>query len=187
MLILILLTVVGLPSRKINHLSPLTIMQKNMASQRVELFQKTSQLMVLLQRIRHWMVTWIKPTVFLLINPQRKYLDSLIKKDPIAWLKMSNKDDWTRFDNVVSIFLVGAPCIFEHVNLLENTIYTQGCLLFGTLPNKKKGLRGLNRRAQHSISLVQERNELLNKLNSSTDQDVISSLKLLPEHVQSQL
>ena len=97
---------------------------------------------------------------------------------------MSNEDDWTWFDNVVNTLLVGAPSISEHVDLLENTIYAQGCLLLGTLPNKKKGLCGLNRRAQHSISLVQERNELLNKLNSSNDRGVKSSLKPLLEHIQ---
>ena len=94
-------------------------------------------------------------------------------------------DDWS--DNIVSTLLVGAPSIFECVNLLKNTIYTGGCLLCGTLPNKKKGLRGLSKRAQHSISLVHEKNELLNKLNLSTDQGVKSSLKPLLEHVQSRL
>lgn len=66
---------------------------------------------------------------------------------------------------------------------LENTIYIQCCLLFGTLPNKKKGLCGLNRRAHTCISLVQGKNKLLNQLNSSTDQG--ATLKPLLEHVQS--
>lgn len=45
-----------------------------------------------------------------------KYLDSLIKKDPIAWHKMSKEDDLIQLDNLVSTLLVGAPSIFTFLN-----------------------------------------------------------------------
>ena len=77
---------------------------------------------------------------------ERKYLDSLRKEDPNDRPKISNENDWSQFNNIRTL-LVRAPSIFEHVNLLENTICAQGCLFFGTLPQKKKVLSGLNRRA----------------------------------------
>lgn len=88
-----------------------------------------------------WNVPYQRPS-------ERKYLDSLRKEDPNGWPKMSSEEDSSRFDNV-STLLVGASSIFENVDSLENTIYTQ--------KQKKKGLSGLNRRAHYSFSVVQEK------------------------------
>ena len=107
------------------------------------------------------------------------YLESLNKKDPIAWPSMKPSDMWTQLDDDVSRLLVGAPTVHERVALLESSIYSQASLLFGHLPPPKKGLRGLNRRAQHSIQLVIEKNNLLGQINTCTDQSSKTSLKHL--------
>ena len=97
------------------------------------------------------------------------YLNNLFQKDPIAWPKMSDNNGWEQLDSAVSNLLVGAASVFERVELLEKSIYDQGSLLFGLLPRKEKSLSGLNRRAQHSIKLVTEKNELLARINNTSD------------------
>lgn len=47
---------------------------------------------------------------------ERNNLHSVMKRDPIAWPKMSHADDWAKFDNVISTLLVGGPYIFECVD-----------------------------------------------------------------------
>ena len=98
------------------------------------------------------------------------YLNNLFQKDPIAWPKMSDNNGWEQLDSAVSNLLVGAASVFECVELLEKSIYDQGSLLFGFLPRKEKSLSGLNRGAQHSIKLVTEKNELLARINNTSDQ-----------------
>ena len=98
------------------------------------------------------------------------YLNNLFQKDPIAWPKMSDSNGWEQLDSAVSNVLVGAASVFERVELLEKSIYDQGSLFFGFLPRKEKSLSGLKRRAQHSIKLVTEKNELLARINNTSDQ-----------------
>ena len=69
----------------------------------------------------------------------------------------------------MSNLLVAKASVFERVELLEKSIYDQGSLLFGFLLRKEKKLRGLNRRA-HFIKLLKEKNELLARNNSTSDQ-----------------
>ena len=104
------------------------------------------------------------------------YLNTLFQKDPIAWPKMSDNNSWEQLDSAVSNLLVGAASVFERVELLEKSIYDQGSLLFGLLPRKEKSLSGLNRRAQHSIKLVTEKNELLARIYNTSDQCTKDSL-----------
>ena len=82
---------------------------------------------------------------------------------------MSDNNGWEQLDSAVSNLLVGAASVFERVELLEKSIYDQASLLFGLLPRKEKSLSSLNRRGQHSIQLVTEKNELLARINNTSD------------------
>ena len=115
------------------------------------------------------------------------YLNNLFQKDPIAWPKMNDNNGWEQLDSAVSNLLVGAASVFERVELLEKSIYDQGSLLFGFLPRKEKSLSGLIRRAQHSIKLVTEKNELLARINNTSDQCTKDSLQTLLENVRTRL
>ena len=115
------------------------------------------------------------------------YLNNLYQKDPIAWPRMSVNNGWEQLDSAVSNLLVGAASVFEFVELLEKSIYDQGSLLSGFLPRKEKSLSGLNRRAQYSIKLVKEKNELLAIINNTSDQCTKDSLQTLLEYVRKRL
>ena len=114
----------------------------------------------------------------------RSYLEKLAKKDPIAWPKMSDEEKWTNFDNIVAGSLCGASTIFNRLSLLVNTIYQQASLLFGIKEKSKKNLKGLNRRAQHSIALIKEKKTLKSQLNSAFDKATKASLQPLLEEVK---
>ena len=126
-------------------------------------------LLVLLKSFRRW-ITWIKPSVNSRQTLDNYYLSNSFQKDPIASPKMSDNNSWEQIDSAVSNLHVGAASVFDRVELLEKSIYDQGSLLFGLLPRKEKSLSGLNRRAQHSIKLVTEKNELLARINNTSDQ-----------------
>ena len=115
------------------------------------------------------------------------YLNNLFQKDPIAWPRMSDNNGWEQLDSAVSSLLVGAASVFECVELLEKSIYDQGSLLSGFLPRKEKSLSGLNRRAQQSIKLVREKNELLAIINNTSDQCTKDSLQTFLENVRTRL
>lgn len=66
------------------------------------------------------------------------YLDSICLKDPIAWLIMTQSENWQQLDDDVSNLLVGDSAICDRLNLLEDTIYSQPSLLFGHAPPPKK-------------------------------------------------
>ena len=100
---------------------------------------------------------------------------------------MNDNNSWEELDSAVSNLLVGAAFVFERVELLEKSIYDQGSLLFGFLPRKEKSLSGLIRRAQHSIKLVTEKNELLARINNTSDQCTKDSLQTLLENVRTRL
>ena len=104
------------------------------------------------------------------------YLESLVKKDPIAWPKMKESEKWNQLDDEVFLLLVGGSTVQERVALLETSIYNKATQLFGHLPPLKKGLRGLNRRAQYSIKLVKEKNTLLGQINICPDEASKASL-----------
>ena len=111
------------------------------------------------------------------------YLNNLLQKGPIAWPKMSDNNSWEQLDSVVSNLYVGAASVFELVELLEMSIYDQGSLIFGLFPRKEKSLTGVNKRAQHSIKLVTEKNKLLARINSTSDQCTTNSLQTVLENV----
>ena len=115
------------------------------------------------------------------------YLNNLFQTDPIAWPKMNDNNGWQQLDSAVSNLLVGAASVFERVELLEKSIYDQGSLLFGFLPRKEKSLSGLNRRAQHSIKLVTGKNELLARINDTSDQCTKDSLQTFLKNVCTRL
>ena len=117
----------------------------------------------------------------------KSYLESLLKRDPIAWPSMNDAEKWSQLDDEVSLLLVGASTIQERVALLETSIYNKAAQLFGHLPPPKKGLRGLNRRAQHSIKLVIEKNKLLAQIDSCPDEAIKTSLHNLLLNVHQQL
>ena len=118
---------------------------------------------------------------------EKHYLDSLSKKDPISWPKMNSDSQWENLDCLVGNLLRNFPSLFERVSHLEETIYSQGSLLFGFTPKHKRKLRGLNRRARHCIALVKEKNELTSQINSSSDPCVKQSLIPLLNNVKSKL
>ena len=144
-------------------------------------------LLVLLKSFRRWISTCIKPSVNSRQTLDSHYLNNLFQKDPIAWPKMSDNNGWEQLDSAVSNLLVGAASVFERVELLEKSIYDQGSLLFGLLPRKEKSLSGLNRRAQHSIKLVTEKNKLLARINNTSDQCTKNSFQTLLQNVRTRL
>ena len=100
---------------------------------------------------------------------------------------MSDNNSWEQLNSVVSNLPVGAASIIECVELLGKSIYDQGSLLCGLFSRKEKSLSGLNRRAQYSIKLVTEKNELLARINSASDQCTKDSLQTLLENVSTRL
>ena len=84
-------------------------------------------------------------------SKDKYHLESIIKKDPIAWPSMKDSDLWSQLDDTVSSCLFGGSSIYRRVDLLETSIYSKAALIFGHLPPPKKGLQGLNRRAKYSI------------------------------------
>ena len=117
---------------------------------------------------------------------EKNYLESLTKKDPIAWPPMKDSEKWSQLDDAVSCHL-GGSTIHDRVALLETTIFSKASDLFGHLPPPKKGFRGLNRRAQHSIKLVIEKNNLLAQINSCIDESSKASLIQLLNLVRQRL
>ena len=117
---------------------------------------------------------------------ERHYLESLAKKDPIAWPPMKDSEKWSQLDDIVSCHL-GGSTIHDRIELLENTIFSKASHLFGHLPPPKKGLRGLNRRAQHSVKLVIEKNNLLAQINSCLDESTKANLTSLLDLVRQRL
>ena len=115
------------------------------------------------------------------------FLNTIAKKERIAWPRMNDSDKWNKLDSAVAPLLVGLPTVHERIALLESVIYSQASLIFGHLPPPKRGLRGLNRRAQSSIKLVIEKNVLLNQLNSCSGQVEKDSIIALLDIVRSRL
>ena len=64
---------------------------------------------------------------------------------------MNEDSDWDRLDCAVGNLLINLPSVFERVSLLEDSIYSQGALIFEIVSKKHKNINGLNRRARHSI------------------------------------
>ena len=118
---------------------------------------------------------------------EKHFLENIQTKDPIAWPKMNNDSDWEQLDSAVGNILVNLPSLFERVSLLEDSIYNKGSLLFGFIPKKQKTLKGLNRRAKHSIELVKQKNQLISQINSTLDPYIKHSLTPLLNQVQSKL
>ena len=117
------------------------------------------------------------------------YLESVSDKSEIAWPKMRtcDADTWAEYDGAVYSRLVGASSIFERVNLLETTMYSQALQIFGLMPLRSKGLKGLNRRALRSIELVKEKNQLNCQIEACIDLEQKSALELLLQDVRTRL
>ena len=118
---------------------------------------------------------------------ERSYLESLLVKKSLQWPKMDDDDSWNNFDAAVANLLRGKPSVVDRLALLEEAVYSQGSLLFGFSPIKQRQLKGLNRRAQYSISLVKEKNQILSQINSTSDEGQISHLKTLLDFVRARL
>ena len=118
---------------------------------------------------------------------EQHYLDGISQRSQIAWPNMKESDKWEELDDSVYNLLIGASSIQDRVSLLEDTIYSKASLLFGFIHQRKKGLRGLNRRAQYSIQLVKEKNTLQNQLKSCDNEVSFSSLQLLLDNVRLRL
>ena len=68
---------------------------------------------------------------------------------------MKESEKWQQLDDAVGALLVGASTIHDRLNFLESRICTQAPFsLFGLAPPRKNSLKGLNRRAQHSIEPI---------------------------------
>ena len=100
---------------------------------------------------------------------------------------MKESEKWNQLDHNVHSLLVGGPTIHARVALLESSIYSKASLLFGHLPPPRKGLRGLNRRAQHSIKLVIEKNNLLGQIHTCQDETSKANLAELLNIVRRRL
>ena len=97
-------------------------------------------------------------------------------------------NSWEQLNGAVSNLHVGAASVLERVELLEKFIYDQGSLLFGLLQRKEKSLSGHNRRPQHFIKLMTEKNDLLlARINNTSDQCTKDSLQTLLENVRTRL
>ena len=99
----------------------------------------------------------------------RNILHNLEPKGPIAWPKMID-ERWAILDSAVFSTLHTSSNIFDRIQLLEHTIYSEAANLFGhrqTHPHKN--LAGKSRRTKLSISLVKEKNSLIAKINMTVD------------------
>ena len=65
--------------------------------------------------------------------------------------------------------------------------FSKASQLFGLLPPPKKGLRGLNRRAKHSIQLVLEKYNLLSQINMCNNVTIKFQLQSLLDIVRARL
>ena len=72
-------------------------------------------------------------------NHYREYLN---KKDPIPRPSMKCDSEWESLDNAVGNILLAAKMstILDRVTLLEDSVYSQGSLLFGFLSKTQKHL-----------------------------------------------
>ena len=118
----------------------------------------------------------------------KNFLEQSVKRDPIAWPKMTDDESWAHLDSAVYSRLVGATLIQEKVEILENTIYDQACHLFGhPSPSSKKIFRGKNRRARLSISLCLEKNALESQITICVEPSQKSALSALLKTVKDKL
>ena len=117
----------------------------------------------------------------------KHFLENLNKKDPIAWPKMNSNEEWEHLDGIVANKLFNSSSLTDRVNLLEETIYSQGALLFGFFPKTQKNLNGLNRRAKHCIQLITEKNTILCQLNNTSDISIKQKLFPLLENTKRKL
>ena len=97
---------------------------------------------------------------------EESYLQDLQAKTPIAWGNMKD-DRWSALDCAVSSRLHLCNFLSERVKLLEDTIYVEGCKIFGHAPAKHlRNLSGKNRRTIRSINLINMKNSLLHQISS---------------------
>ena len=108
---------------------------------------------------------------------EAKYLEGLEVKTPIKWGKMDDDDNWSALDDNVYSKLHKSNTIFERLQLLEDTLYSEATKIFGHQKFKQKKMRGKSRRTKHCIMLVQEKNKLLAKLKITANPTEIAGLK----------
>ncbi|XP_057299380.1 uncharacterized protein LOC130630000 [Hydractinia symbiolongicarpus] len=118
------------------------------------------------------------------------HLSTMKWKQPIAWPKSIDTKLWNSLDDAVFHNLLGSYPLSKKVELLESTIYYHASHLFGVRSLPQHNLSGLNRKALRSISLVNEKNNLLRTLKSTSDpveksnmqnllDDILAKLRLL--------
>ena len=104
------------------------------------------------------------------------YLKGLELRPPIKWCKMDD-ERWSELDSAVFSKLHNSKSIFERLQLLEETIFSEASKLFGLRQSMPKKLSGKSRRTLNCIKLIQEKNRLLLKISSSGNSLEISALK----------
>ena len=100
-------------------------------------------------------------------SSERIFLDSLEKRQRVAWPPSTDEKTWTKLDYLVTNHLLQLPptlSIQERVDNLESIIYNKASEIFGFVPPPKKGFRAKKRRAKLSIDLVIKKNTLLKRL-----------------------
>ena len=117
----------------------------------------------------------------------KNILQDLDIKRQISWPRLID-ERWTILDSAVSSKLHTCNSIFERVQLLENTIYSEAAKLFGhcQLQTTKK-LSGKSRRTKLSISLVKEKNLILARLSLTANPQERTGLEDLLKPIKEKL
>ena len=99
-----------------------------------------------------------------------------------------NDERWSTLDNAVHSKLHKCHSISERVDLLQNTIYEEGCKIFGLAPVKAcKNLSGKSRRTSRSIHLIQLKNSLIGQISSASISAQRTALEQLLNQVRSKI
>ena len=123
-------------------------------------------------------------------SSERIFLDSLEKRQRVAWPPSTDEKAWTKLDHLVTNHLLQLPptlSIQERVDNLESIVYNKASELFGFVPPPKKGLGGKNRRTRLSIELIIKKNSLLKEIDYEEDLDKKLHLLGLLENVRVRL
>ena len=99
-----------------------------------------------------------------------------------------NDDRWSKLDNAVHSKLYKCHSISDRIDLLQNTIYEEGCKIFGLSSAKvSRNLSGKSRRTYRSIQLIQLKNSLIGQISAASIPDQRTALEQLLNQVRSKI
>ena len=126
-----------------------------------------------------------------LLAKDKAYLNSYPEKTEIAWPPMGNNPAWASFEESVMKHLSLAShnlSIEARIQLLESSIYDCASTAFGQKsPSLKQTVSHFNSNKHKVIKLVREKNDLLTKINLSSDPVEENGLKALLEDIRLKL